>query len=148
MCRECQENAGTAHLIAGAVPEHEAKDHWRLVTEHRAAKDILRAVVDLVGVEAVVRHVAAMGHADSTRLLLNKLFLELAPQGKRAAAVAVRVRREQGGRVVAYIETSGSEPGTGEPIPEGCTWHPKPYDHLDLPGLFGILNEVVPEKGA
>lgn len=78
MCKECDEQLGTAHFIPGAVPEHNSHDHWRIVAEHSAARDILQAVVDLVGVEAVVRCVARMGRADSTKVLLTRTFAELA----------------------------------------------------------------------
>lgn len=149
MCKECEGEVGTANLIRNAVPEHQSKDHWRLVAEHGAAKNILKALVDLVGVEAVVRHAAMMGHADSTEQLLNKLFLELAqPIDTAMNLVAIRVRREIGGKIVVYVEGPGTSPGSGTSVHEGRTWSPQPYDVHNLPGLFGVINEVDAEKGA
>jgi len=81
LCLECDGKVGTGLLIQGAAPEHKGSDHWRLVAEHAAAKNILGAVVELVGIEAVVRYISSLGRAtDPTRRLLNKLFRELAEE--------------------------------------------------------------------
>ena len=76
-CEHCREGLGTNYFIHGAVPAHDTADHWRIVTAHGAAKDILRGLVELVGAEAVVRHVAQVGHGDDTTRRLKALFKEL-----------------------------------------------------------------------
>lgn len=118
-----------AEAIEGAAQEAVAADRERA-----------RALVGRA-LDAVRDHDFPKGHRYD--VLCEELIAHLDGRAPRPGRqVAIRARREKSGEVVVYVEAPGTDPGRGVPVREGKTWHPEPYDVANLPGLFGIINEV------